>query len=598
MKRRYYVGLSATFHDPAIAIVDSNGRVLFAEAVERSQQDKRAFHCPPDHLLRTPELLRRYCPDAEEIVAAVSFSELSWRILQVGVASDLLPLRGLFARLSAFIDAHSYHDASAWPHPTWRAMRNFQRGTLTQTGLSLFGSPAISAKVSLRRYNHHLCHAAYACESSAFRDAACAVVDGYGEFGSTSFFSYRDGKLARLHPARTPLRIERASLGIFYAMVCGLCGFEPLKGEEWKVMGLAPYGKVDAELRELFRRLIIVKGLELAPGLPLAEEKALLKELHARQRKKDAPAASAADIARTGQEVFAERMRELLQNLYARGGSQNLVVAGGCALNSAYNGKILAETPFTALHVPSAPADDGNCIGAALLAYREDHPQAPPPRQLMSPYLGTDISSETRSFLLRFNGAPRVRHLPDQFIKETARLLAQGKIIGWMQGRAEFGPRALGHRSILADPRDPDMKDRINMRVKFREEYRPFAPSVLHEHGADYFVDYQASPYMERTLVFRDEVRSRVPAVVHEDGTGRLQSVTSQHSPRYYALISAFHELTGVPMLLNTSFNIMGKPIIHTIEDAIGMFYTTGLDALVIDDILIEREASMIVSSL
>jgi carbamoyltransferase len=191
--------------------------------------------------------------------------------------------------------------------------------------------------------------------------------------------------------------------------------------------------------------------------------------------------------------------------------------------------------------------------------------------------------------VVRYNPAARVRRLGDGIVDATAKLLAAGKIIGWMQGRAEFGPRALGHRSILADPRDPEMKDRINARVKFREEYRPFAPSILHEHGAEYFEDYQMSPYMERTLVWRKEVRARVPAVVHEDGTGRLQSVTRELAPRFYDLIRAFQRLTDVPLVLNTSFNIMGKPIIHSVEDALGMFQTTGLDACIVDDVLIEK---------
>jgi carbamoyltransferase len=177
----------------------------------------------------------------------------------------------------------------------------------------------------------------------------------------------------------------------------------------------------------------------------------------------------------------------------------------------------------------------------------------------------------------------------DAVARRAAELLANGKIIGWVQGRAEFGPRALGNRSILADPRPADMKEKINARVKFREEFRPFAPSILHEHGDEYFHDYQESPYMERTLTFREEVRDRVPSVVHVDGTGRLQTVRKEWNPRYYELIEEFFRLTGVPLILNTSFNVMGKPIIHSVEDAIAVFYTTGLDALVIEDMLVQK---------
>jgi carbamoyltransferase len=189
--------------------------------------------------------------------------------------------------------------------------------------------------------------------------------------------------------------------------------------------------------------------------------------------------------------------------------------------------------------------------------------------------------------LARFGKLPNLRHLPGTIARETARLLAQGQLVGWVQGRAEFGPRALGNRSILADPRPPEMKDRINERVKFREEFRPFAPSILDEYGDEYFENYQVTPYMERTLRFRESVRQKVPAIVHVNATGRLQSVRREWNEKYYDLIRAFQELTGVPMLLNTSFNIMGKPIIHSVEDALGLFFTTGLDALVIEDYLI-----------
>jgi carbamoyltransferase len=193
--------------------------------------------------------------------------------------------------------------------------------------------------------------------------------------------------------------------------------------------------------------------------------------------------------------------------------------------------------------------------------------------------------------LARYGGGLQVQHFPETIAPQTARRLADGRLVGWVQGRAEFGPRALGNRSILADPRDPGMKDRINGRVKFREEYRPFAPSILDEFGPEFFFDYQASPYMERTLRFRPEAAERVPAVVHVDGTGRLQSVIRESNPRFHALLEAFRDLTGIPLLLNTSFNVMGKPIVHSVEDAVAVFMTTGLDVLVIEDYLFEKPA-------
>jgi carbamoyltransferase len=250
---------------------------------------------------------------------------------------------------------------------------------------------------------------------------------------------------------------------------------------------------------------------------------------------------------------------------------------------------ILEHTGFANLHLPSAPADDGNAIGSALLAYKRyggtlrsrSHPH--------TPYLGSAIPPRSLETLAKFGPRGKWRYLPGTVHKEAAAILAQGKIIGWMQGRAEFGPRALGNRSILADPRPPGMKDRINAEVKFREEFRPFAPSILHEWGPRYFDNYQESPYMERTLRFRLEVTSTVPAVVHADGTGRVHSVRRETNARFYALIEEFHTHTRIPLLLNTSFNVMGKPIIHSVEDALGVFYTSGLDALVIEDYLLEK---------
>ena len=191
--------------------------------------------------------------------------------------------------------------------------------------------------------------------------------------------------------------------------------------------------------------------------------------------------------------------------------------------------------------------------------------------------------------MMEYGRKEQIQFLPDSICEHAASMLAAGKLVGWVQGKAEFGPRALGNRSILADPRPAEMKDRINARVKMREPFRPFAPSILHEYGDEYFESYRESPYMERTLRFRDEVVSKVPAVVHVNGTGRLQTVKREWNPRYFKLIEAFHAITGVPLVLNTSFNIMGKPIIHSVEDAIALFHTSGLGALVIEDYLITK---------
>jgi carbamoyltransferase len=445
--------------------------------------------------------------------------------------------------------------------------------------LARLGNP----KVSYVTFQHHLAHAANGCYTSPFEDAACMVVDGQGEGGSISYYEYRGGRLRLVERMRGP-----QSLGLLYGLCTELCGFDPRRGEDWKMMGLAPYGSLDPEVHRSLRSLVRMNGLTFRyPSA--AEVRRWVTGMHRWARPDGADAMSVADLAHTAQHFYAEVMDQLLGNFYSMGISDNLVLAGGCALNSSYNGRIVGRTGFTRLHVPSAPADDGNALGAAFLAYHGDHPEAGPPGRVGSPYLGSTISARALENLVRLGRLASTRHCPGTVHAEAARLLAEGKVVGWIQGRAEFGPRALGNRSILADPRRPDVKEQINSIVKFREPFRPFAPSILDAYGCDYFEGYQTSPYMERTLVWKEGVRASVPGVVHVDGTGRLHSVRRDWNERLHSLLSAFYERTGVPVLLNTSFNVIGKPIVHTLEEALGLFCTTAMDALVVEDYVIEK---------
>ena len=582
-RRRCYLGLAATLHDPALAIVDQDGTPLFAEATERWVQRKRAFNMPPDPMGRVAEVVRGCCGADPEIVVALTWSRGFHQRLRLLALAETPGARLLLGPLVDRLLARRDH--LVWPLGRFRLLAQSMLASLTQAGVN---SQWTSAARAVRHYDHHRTHAAL-CLASPFERAACAVVDGFGEWTSTTGFVYDRGTLVPLRRQRARGSGRRASLGMFYAAICAACGFDPLQGEEWKVMGLAPYGNVDADIYGLVRPLLKVEGLQVVRGCSRAEYARRLDRLRAVSRAPDRPAREAADLARTGQHVFAELMTELLANLHRATACDDLVLAGGCALNSSWNGRVVADTPFRRLFVPSAPADDGAALGAALLAWSDDHPGARPDERVASPYLGSLPSAGTMADLARFGRLAGLRHLPGQVTRVAAELLSRGRIVGWMHGRAEFGPRALGHRSILADPRPPDMKDRINATVKFREEFRPFAPAILHEHGPDYFEDYEESRYMERALVFRSSVRDGVPAVVHVDGTGRLQSVRREWEPRFHELLSHFHELTGVPLLLNTSFNVMGRPIVHSVEDALGAFLTTGLDALVVDDWIVEK---------
>jgi carbamoyltransferase len=440
-----------------------------------------------------------------------------------------------------------------------------------------------NCKIKNVYYANHLTHAAYACYTSPFEEGMCVIMDGFGEKGSLSIYGYHQNTINSIFVQR-----HWASLGFFYGLITRLCGFDYTKGEHWKVMGLAPYGKLNKIYYGLLHSMVKVKGHSFKFTL-FRKWIDSLRELSLKTKNNQLSMDERADIAYTGQLVFSEIMEELLNNISRLNHSQNLIYSGGCALNSSFNGQILKKTNYKSLYIPPAPADDGNALGAALLSYYKENPKQKPLHRNHSPYLGSDMGGCTLNNLLKFSGIKNVRFFPKDICEITASLIAQGKMVGWVQGRAEFGPRALGNRSILVDPRSVEVKDKINSQIKFREEFRPFAPAILHEFGPEYFENYEESPFMERTLVFKKEVIAKVPAVVHVDNSGRLQSVRKESSPRFYDLIHWFYLKTGIPLVLNTSFNIMGKPIIHSVEDAIGVFFTSGLDVLVIEDYLIEK---------
>ena len=587
--KRCYLGLANTFHDSAIAVVNDAGELVFAEATERHIQSKRAVNVMPDAFLRTGEILQEYCSDADEIVPAISWSEGYQRALpdQLRTLYDSREaITTGYGQIPEFLKRR--FDTSAY------VIRSQLRSML-HPGYGLeFECSRLQLKgvlQAVRKYDHHLTHAAAGCFSSPYEEAVCAVVDGFGEERAFACFSYVDGRLSEIELPAVD-RFERdesdVSLGHFYEDVCDACGFGFMKGEEWKVMGLAPYGERDESLLSLMSQMIRVDGLAFEGDNTFGLMQARYRLHHLRRRPEQAPI-EARNIAYAGQYVFTEVLAKFLNALYETKAAPNLVLGGGCALNSSANGQILERTAFDSLHVFCAPADDGNAVGAALLAYQQDHPQRRRVPCVQIPYLGSAMSTEALGHLRRFGSAKNLTECGDSAPERAAQLLAEGRIVGWIQGRAEFGPRALGNRSILADPRSAAIEEMINSRVKFREEFRPFAPSILDEFGAQYFENYQCSPYMERTLKFKPEVIARVPGAVHVDGTGRLQSVRREWNEKYYRLIRHFHDLTGVPLIINTSFNIMGKPIVHSVEDAVAVFYTSGLDAVFIEDLLITK---------
>lgn len=585
MSERFFLGLSPTIHDPSLALVDATGEVIFAEALERPLQDKRSWHRAPDHLVLIKDLLDEHCGSGAHVDVGVSWSRGMMRRMNLMSILDDPFLAPWLGRLTHSVI--SRRDHQAWPMHGFLPLVRAMGTNLRQTGANLQWLKADWNVGTIHYFDHHLTHAVSAVNSVQLTEAAVAVVDGFGESGTSDFFRLADGELHSV-PKKKRWSGE-ASLGTFYASVTWLCGFDPVRGEEWKMMGLAPYGKVRKEFMDALGDLFTVRDLSVVQAVSGREQSARFDALAHLIHSPNPAHEDAADLAATAQQIFADNMRALLTSFHAVVDNDNLVLTGGCALNSAYNGRVLSETPFSTLCVPSAPGDDGNAIGAAQLARRAELPQGRLRLGPLTPFLGTHPQIDVLERLKRFGGLDDMLLTSDNTPERAARLLAEGAIVGWMTGAAEFGPRALGHRSILADARDPQIKEKLNSTVKFREAFRPFAPMILEEFGDVYFENFQPSPYMERALLFREERRAEVPGVVHVDGTGRLQTVNDEFCPRTASLLRHFHELTGTPILLNTSLNRMGKPIVHSLEDGLALFLTSGLDALAIEDVLLVK---------
>ena len=557
---RFYLGLSTSGHDPALAIVDEEGGIRFAEATERFLQDKRAWGAAPDlvgHLQAALEAVG-FDPATDEIVVSTSWARVK-ADLPVSISNAMLPVAdGLWLR---GLQAHAQATAG---------------DSLLRLGLA-------ETRPKIRHFDHHLCHAAAACSSAPFADGLCLVIDGEGDVGAASLFRLREGRLGRVWRSWGP-----GSLGSYYAWLTGMCGFDWRAGEEWKVMGLAAFGRPqEALVKALESMLDIVDGRPRLPEQAVIDAAVGLARPHARSPRD--PIERAADLAASGQVAYGRLVDRILESC-ASLNERNLVLSGGCALNSSYNGTIQDRFGFERVHVPSAPADDGNALGAALLSWMQDHPDRAAVYRAPSPFLGSRPDRRVIESVVANCGYPRVSEIAgDAGPAVLADRLAAGRIIGVMRGPAEFGPRALGHRSILADPRPAGMKDRLNQRVKGREPYRPFAPVVPADRVAEWFDRAQPSPYMSFTLPWKTSVSARVPAVVHADGTGRLQTVDAATNPWMSRLLSAFESQTGVPVVLNTSFNVMGKPIVHSVQDAMAVLATTGLDGVLLEDVLIEK---------
>ncbi|MBI2523162.1 carbamoyltransferase [Candidatus Woesearchaeota archaeon] len=442
--------------------------------------------------------------------------------------------------------------------------------------------------------NHHDSHLASSYFASPFKESAILSADGFGEKETVVFAVGKKNKIERIQTMEFP-----QSLGMFYSSFTQFLGFE-YDSDEWKVMAMAsfkePKNKYYPQVKKLVRLLpngtfeLDLNCFEFYnfETTPLYNQK-FIDAFGQPRKPEDELEDRHFEIAAAMQKVAEETIFHCLNWLYEKTRMRNICVSGGFFMNSVINGKILGNTKFSDVYVSSAPDDSGNCFGAALYLY--NHILSQEKRYVQkSNYLGPsfsdkEIKNELDKFKLKYKYIEDIESV-------AAKLLVENKIVAWFQGCMEFGQRALGNRSILADPRDPSMKDRINEAVKYRESFRPFAPSILKENVREYF-DIEEGvevPFMEKVYYIKKHKRSVIPAVCHVDGTGRLQTVSKETNPRYYTLIQEFEKLTGVPVILNTSFNLKGEPIVLSVKDAIRTFYTSGLDALAIGNYLIEKE--------
>ncbi|MGD2089692.1 MAG: carbamoyltransferase N-terminal domain-containing protein [Candidatus Aminicenantes bacterium] len=438
---------------------------------------------------------------------------------------------------------------------------------------------------------HHLSHAASSYYFSGFNQSAILTVDGVGEWATCTYGQAKGHQIELFEDVHFP-----DSLGLLYGTITAYLGFR-INSDEYKVMGLAPYGKpfYVPKIRQLVQCLdkgqfqLDMKYFDYITGNKMYSEE-LIELLGRPPREPESDIHQFhKDVARSLQQVLEEILLEKVAYLYHRTGVKNLCMAGGVALNCVANGRMLRDSPFERLFVQPAANDAGGAAGAAALAHAELTNKHPNHIQLRHVYLGPQYSSEDIRRLLNatslkfkdFHGKQ------EQLLKETARLLAKGKVIGWFQGRMEYGPRALGNRSILADPRDPGMRDRVNAVVKKREAFRPFAPVVLEEKMKEHFDIDHPSPFMLETCQVISPLD--LPAITHIDGSARIQSISWEINPLYADLILEFEKLTGCPVLLNTSFNVRGEPIVCNPTEALECFISTRIDCLILGDFLVDR---------
>jgi carbamoyltransferase len=597
------LGISAYYHDAAAALVQ-DGRIIAAAQEERFTRKK---HDPG-----FPEQAIRYCLEA----GGIQPKDLD---LVVFYDKPYLKFERLLETYYGFAPRgfQSFRQAI----PVWIQEKLFLKNNLRK-GLSRIG-PWDQKRTPLLFPEHHLSHAASAFYPSPFEDAAILTLDGVGEWATASIAHGQGKDIRTLRELRFP-----HSLGLLYSAFTYYLGFRVNSGE-YKLMGLAPYGNAGspevARYEEIIRTQLIdikedgsiwlnQKFFSYATGLRMVLDRKWAKLFGFPRREAEAELTQAhCDLTLAIQQVTEDVVLRMARTARTLTGSKNICLAGGVALNCVANGKLQAAGIFEGIFIQPAAGDAGGALGAALAGWHIHQGQARVVQAgdaMQGAYLGPEYSAVAIEDMARRYKAVyrRVADFP-VLADEVAGLLAEGQVVGWFQGRMEFGPRALGNRSILGDPRNPEMQKKLNLKIKYRESFRPFAPSVQAERVGEYFEMATASPYMllvhtvradrqkplppgYASLDLREKLyhlRSDIPAVTHIDFSARIQTVHQDTNPRYWALIEAFRQRTGYALLVNTSFNVRGEPIVCTPEDAYKCLMRTEMDALVIGDYIFEK---------
>lgn len=584
----YILGISAYYHDSAAALL-RDGEIVAAAQEERFSRLK--------HDSRFPKNAVEYCLRE----AGISINDVDH------VAFYDKPFLKFERLLMTYLSVAPRGLMSFYEYmPPWLKEKLFMRTTLRKE-LDYAGDVVFST--------HHLSHAASAFFPSPFEEAAVITVDGVGEWATTTYGVGKGNKLDILKEINFP-----HSIGLLYSAFTYFTGFKVNSGE-YKLMGLAPYGEpryVDVILKELidlrddgsFR--MNMKYFDYCGGLRMTNPE-FAKLFGGPPRKPESKITQREmDLARSVQEVTEEALLRIGRHVHAVTGQSKLVMAGGVALNCVANGRLLREGPFEDIWIQPCAGDGGNALGCALSTWHQllDQPRVADPLRQKGTYLGPAFSNQQVKDYLDLNKIPYTEVSDEERAKHVAQLLASEHVVGWFQGRMEFGPRALGGRSILGDPRSREMQSVLNLKIKFRESFRPFAPSVLRERADECFdLRGKDSPYMlmvadvlpQRLTELSPEdaskegfeklkvVRSDLPAITHVDNSARIQTVSRDMNAPYHDLLTAFAELTGCPVLINTSFNVRGEPIVCTPEEAFTCFMRTNMDYLCIGNFLLDK---------